>query len=89
MSGKSYIKQTDELDFDGLPLEAFVNGNQNEDELHNNGSNKSEKRSKARIIRSIWFNKESDAEEHYRELLMLFTSWRNEETDLLDTCSSF
>ena len=26
---------------------------------------------------------------HYRELLMLFTSWRNEETDLLGSFSSY
>ena len=47
------------------------------------------KRTQARIIRSVWFNKEAQAEKQYRELLMLFTSWRNEETDLLKNYSSF
>ena len=42
---------------------------------------KLKKGTKARIIRSVWFNKETEPEKHYRELLMLFTSWRNEETD--------
>ena len=40
------------------------------------------KRSKCRVIRSVWFNKETDAEKHYRELLFLFTAWRDEERDI-------
>lgn len=47
------------------------------------------KRSKARIIRSVWFNKEAHPEKHYRELIMLFISWRNEQIDLLGNCSTF
>ena len=50
---------------------------------------KNEKRSRARIITSVWFNKERDPEKHYRELIMLFTPWRNEETDLIANCSSY
>ncbi len=30
-----------------------------------------------------------DSEKHYRELVMLFISWRNETTDLLKNCSSY
>ena len=48
-----------------------------------------QRRTKARIIRSVWFNKEAEPEKHYRELLMLFTSWRNEETDLIGMFSSY
>jgi len=48
-----------------------------------------QKRNKARIIRSVWFNKEADPEKHYRELLMLYTAWRTEETDLLGGFSSY
>lgn len=83
-SGKPYVKQTNELDVDGLPLESFIDDNQDDDDINNNKSNcgKTKKRTKARIIRSVWFNKESEPEKHYRELIMLFTSWRNEETDL-------
>ena len=90
-TGKTYVKQTDELDFDGLPLESFVDDNQNDDDcdLKDSSKVKTKKRAKARIIRSVWFNKESDPEKHYRELLMLFTSWRNEETDFLGNCSSY
>lgn len=50
---------------------------------------KTKRRTKARIIRSVWFNKEAESEKHYRELLMLFTPWRNEETDLIGMCSSY
>lgn len=35
---------------------------------------KLKKKTKARIIRSVWFNKEAEPEKHFRELLMLFTS---------------
>ena len=50
---------------------------------------KHKKRSKARIIQSVCFNKEVDSEKHYRELIMLFTAWRNEKTDLIGNCSSY
>ena len=53
------------------------------------GSKKLNKRTPARIIRSVWFNREAQPEKHYRELLMLFTSWQNEETDLLKNYSTF
>ena len=49
---------------------------------------KQKKRTRARVIRSVWFNKEVEPEKHYRELIMLFTPWRNEETDLLGIFSS-
>ncbi len=59
----------------------------------NHGEEKSEqknkKRSKARIIRRVCFNKEVGSEKHYRELIMLFTSWRDEITDLLANCASY
>ena len=42
-----------------------------------------------RVIRSVWFNREVQPEKHYGELLMLFTPWRNEETDLISHYSSF
>ena len=89
-TGKPYIKQTDVLDIDGLPLENFIDDNQNDDEIDDKTTcSKTKKRTKARIIRSVWFNKEAEPEKHYRELLMLFTLWRNEETDLLGSFSSY
>ena len=46
-------------------------------------------RTKARIMRSVCFNKDIDPEKHYRELIMLFTAWRNEQIDLFNSCSSY
>ena len=52
-------------------------------------SQKIKKRTKARIIRNVCFNKNVDSEKHYRELIMLFTSWRDEMSDLLKNYSSY
>ena len=62
------------------------NDDNNEEE---ESEQRNKKRSKARIIRSVCFNKEVDSEKHYRELIMLFTSWRDEITDLLGNCASY
>ena len=62
-----------EVDIDGLPVESFIDDNQNDDDEHSKvTSSKIKKRTKARIIRSVWFNKEAEPEKHYRELIMLF-----------------
>ena len=31
----------------------------------------------------------SHPEKHFRELIMLFTCWRNEQADLISSCSSY
>ena len=36
----------------------------------------------------MWFNKEAEPEKHYSDLITLFFSWKNEETDSLGMCSS-
>ena len=46
------------------------------------------KRSVPRILRTCRFNKEKDEEKHYRELVMLYTAWRQEEVDLIGTATS-
>ena len=90
---KGYRKTNKKCDVDNLLLENEEE--ENDDELLNDnpgvstGSKELKKRTQARIIRSVWFNKEAQPEKHYRELLMLFTSWRNEETDLLKNYSTF
>ena len=90
---KSYRKTNKRCDVDNLLLENEEE--ENDDELLDDNSGVStenkelKKRTQARIIRSVWFNKEAQPEKHYRELLMLFTSWRNEETDLLKNYSTF
>ena len=78
------VRPTNELDTDGLPLETFVDDDCNDDdddEVSKKTCSK-KKRTKARVIRSIWCNKEG-------ELIMLFTPWQNEETDLLGIFSSY
>ena len=41
-------------------------------------------RTKPKILRYVHYNKKVDSENFYREQLMLFTPWRNEEKDLLN-----
>ena len=47
------------------------------------------KRKKQKVIRYHKVNINVDREEHYRQQLMLFTSWRNEDTDLLHKCPTY
>ena len=47
------------------------------------------KRSVPRILRTCRFNKEKEEEKHYRELLMLYTPWRDERVDLIGTATSY
>ena len=68
------------VDSCGFPLEDHDDDNV-EDYLENepcDTNQKHKQRKKARVIRSVWFNKEIDEENHFRELLMLFTYWRDE-----------
>ena len=83
-NNKTYAKPCHELDIDNYPLETNV-----DDNVENEIQPKNKKRSKARIVRSVCFNKNVDSEKHYRELIMLFTSWRDEMSDLLKNYSSY
>ena len=91
--GKPYVKPNRQVDIDDLPLETDFNDDNDDDndweEKQKEKHVQNKKRSKARIIRSVCFNREVDSEKHYCELIMLFTSWRNEITDLLGSCSSY
>ena len=95
LPGKPFVKKSFETDIDDLLLETSINeqGNDDDDEGETYQIEcklqKDKRRSRARIIRSVGFNKVSDSEKHYRELIMLFTSWRNENTDLIGNCSSY
>ena len=91
-SSKPYVKETHEIDIDGLPLQKYIDDKQNDDDdkFVKTTSSKTRRRSKARVLRSVWFNKQKEPENHYRELsLRLFTPWRNEETDLLGNFKSY
>jgi hypothetical protein len=76
------------LDIDNYPLETNLSDNDDNNE-EEESEQKNKKRSKARIIRSACFNKEVNSEKHYRELIMLLTSWRDEVTDLLRNFTSY
>ena len=96
---KSNKKKVCKHDTDNLLHENWIDENNSDVEFdfdnhianikNNPATTSNKKRSKARIIRSVWFNKEAHPEKHYRELIMLFTSWRNEQIDLIGNCSTF
>ena len=46
-------------------------------------------RRKPAIIRTVHFNPDADPENYYRELLMLYSPWRDEQNDIKSNCSSF
>lgn len=66
--GKPYRKKTRKFDADSLLQEHCIDEKNSDDDSENNNGDpgKSKKRSKARIIRSVWFNKETNLEKHYR-----------------------
>lgn len=68
------------VDSDGFPLESDdIDNNQDNVRVECQSSDtKLKERKKPRVIRSVWFNIEIDEENHFRDLLMLFTSWRAE-----------
>ena len=41
------------------------------------------------IIRTVQFNKNKDSENYFREQLMLYVPWRNEEKDSIGNGSSY
>ena len=92
---KSFTKKSKSVDVDNLPLETDNEINDDElldcakETLQIQKQGKPKKHLKLRIIRSVWFNVKSQPEKHSRELIMLFTSWRNEEADLIGSSSSY
>lgn len=88
-SRKPYDKDTKRLDIDQLPLETADDEN-NEDDLCDDSISYTTATAKIKkiIIRSPLFNKEAHPEKPY-ELIMLFTPWRNEESDLIGKYSSY
>ena len=58
-------------------------------ELKIKGGMKLVKRTKPKIIWSVQFHKSKDPENHYREQLMSYSPWHNENTDLLRGCETY
>ena len=53
------------------------------------GGMKLVKKKTAKIIITVRFNKEKEPENYYREQLMLYTPWRNEQKDLIKDCQTY
>ncbi|XP_070191701.1 uncharacterized protein [Littorina saxatilis] len=45
-------------------------------------------RRKPKVLRCVRFSLESDSENHYREKLMLYIPWRNEDKDIIGGCGT-
>ena len=85
-----YVKEPHEIDIVGLPQRKYIDEqNDDGDEFVKTTNSKSQRCSKAWVLRSVWFNKPKAPEKHYCELLMLFSSWRNEKSDLLGNFKSY
>ena len=54
-----------------------------------NGDFKIVLRTKPKILRYVKYNEKVDSENYYREQLMLFYPWRNEEKDLMNGCNTY
>ena len=54
----------------------------------NNGT-KYKKRNVPRIIRYVKYNKKKDPENYFREQLLLFVPWRNEQKDLVGSFDTY
>ena len=76
---------------DNVDDDPSAEDNQTEDttEYKLKGGMKLVKRKRAKIVRSVRFNKEKDPENYYREQLMLYTPWRNEQKDLIKECQTY
>ena len=60
-----------------------------QEEYEIKGSFKLVKRIVPKVIRSVRYNKGKNSENHYREQLMLYMPWRNEDEDLIYGCQTF
>ena len=86
----SYLPETDFADnVDDDPPCEENNENDASMEFPMRGGFKLVKRRNPRIIRSVRFSKEKDPQNYYREQLMLYTPWRNEQKDLLKGCQTY
>ena len=94
---KHLMKKSKSTDFDNHSLETKGDDENNDDELFDSAKEstqvgkpgKPKQHLKPKMIRSVWFSVKSQSEKHYCKLIMLFTSWRNEETDLIGNSSSY
>ncbi|XP_060603693.1 uncharacterized protein LOC132756597 [Ruditapes philippinarum] len=74
-------EQNDDENFAGMSDDEYFDDCQNISILKS--GIKIRRRRNSKIIRYVRFNKKTDEENYYREKLLLFYPWRNEEKDLL------
>ena len=89
----NHITDLPEIDFndnfDDQPLESEESDFVDTVEIPMRGRMKLVKRQKPKIIRSVRYNKKKDPENYYREQIMLYCPWRNEEKDILNNCQTY
>ena len=92
MSADNFLPENDfeaNSDDEQSDIEANSDVNFGQDEFHLRGGYKLVKRSVPKIIRSVRYNKNKHSENYFREQLMLYMPWRNEEEDLIYGCQTF
>ena len=87
-SGRKKPEQDPDEDIDGTPIQDLRPlYEENEEDFPigsaTNDMTSQKRRKKARVIRCPWFDVKVHEDHHYRELIMLFTPWRDEEVDIL------
>ena len=93
-SGDGYLQENSlsvasEGQYDGDDDDNDDDNGDSEKEKQTDMNEEYRKRSVPRILRTCRFNKDKEEEKHYRELLMLYTSWRDETVDLIGTATSY
>ena len=97
--GNKFSEKVDDTNDD----DSFVNssGDESDDSLDDNNSQSSDllfeakngtkykKRKVPRIIRYVKYNRKRDPENYFREQLMLFVPWRNEQKDLMGSFGTY
>ena len=71
-----FLLETDDNDDETVELHGINNENSNSKKV----TKKYHKRQISRIIRTCHFDKNTHKEDHYREKIMFYTSWRDENT---------
>ena len=79
----------DDSDDEHNDVQSNENVNFAQSEFQLRGGYKLVKRTVRKIIRSVRYNRNKNSENYFREQLMLYMPWRNEEEDLIYGCRTF
>lgn len=81
--------EREEIDDDHILQEMDTGQNNNEKEYEMKDGSVLKRRKTQKILRYVRFNREQDPENYFREQLMLFFPWRNEDHDLKGNFTSY